>query len=108
MTCKFFTIIKSYFKCCCANDNIEKMSDIDVDGICVGRYESDPGDRSPFTFDDLSSTENNSGISSAWSSSSSLDGFDEKRKKLLKQSLHRVKKYQRKLFLPYEEDNRDV
>lgn len=102
MTCSFFTIIKSYFRCCC---DVHKKTENNDDGS-GDRYHPDCGDSSPFTFDDLSSSTNDSGTSSAWSSSSTLDGFDEKHKTALKESAHRIKKYQRKLFHPYEEDTR--
>jgi hypothetical protein len=96
MTCKFFTIIKSYFQCCC--DKHPK----DGDSSCSTRYTQDCVEENPITFDDLTYT-NESGSSSAWSSSSTLDGYDEKRKKDIKETFHRIKKYKRKLFHPYEE-----
>jgi hypothetical protein len=98
MNCKFFTIVKSYFYCCANKDNeAHKKTDGDGDNDNIYRVDS------PFTFNDLTY----SGSSSAWSSSSSLDGYDEKHKQQLKESVRRMKKYQRNLFLPYEEDNDD-
>ena len=100
MNCKFFTIVKSYFYCC-ANKHNEAHKKTDGNGNCDNDdiYRED----SPFTFNDLT----HSGSSSVWSSSSSLDGYDEKHKQQLKESVRRIKKYQRNLFLPYEEDNDD-
>jgi hypothetical protein len=97
MTCNFFTIVRSYFRCCCCckPNTTEKKNDDD------DRYQVKPGDNSPYTFEDLSAITDES---SEWSSSSTLDEIDEKTKQYLKETFHRNKLYQRKLFHPYEED----
>jgi|688.fasta_scaffold2170958_2 hypothetical protein len=102
MSRNFFTIIKSYFRCCCCDKDKKSESDDEASG---DKYPQNCGDRSPFSFDDLTSSANDSGTSSNWSSSSTLDGYDEKQKPFLKESAQRIKKYQRKLFHPYEEDS---
>lgn len=105
MPCNFFTILKSYFRCCCDKHKDTETDSGDGDGSTSDKYPQNCGDGSPFTFDDLTSSTNDSGTSSNWSSSSTLDGYDEKHKQFLKESTHRIKKYQRKLFHPYEEDS---
>lgn len=104
MTCKFFTIVKSYFYCCENKHNDAPKNTVAV-GVGVGDGDADIdniycGESSPFSFNDLTY----SGSSSAWSSSSSLDGFDEKHKQQMKVSVQRIKQYQRNLFLLYEAD----
>lgn len=104
MTCKIFTIVKSYFYCCANKQNDAPKNTVAV-GVGVGDGDADIdniycGESSPFSFNDLTY----SGSSSAWSSSSSLDGFDEKHKQQMKVSVQRIKQYQRNLFLPYEVD----
>jgi len=104
MTCKFFTIVKSYFYCCANKHNDAHKNAVAV-GVGVGDTDTNIdniycGESSPFSFNDLTY----SGSSSAWSSSSSLEGFDEKHTQQLKVSVQRIKQYQRNLFLLYEAD----
>ena len=109
MSRNFFTIIKSYFRCCCCDKHKKSETETDSDGDTSGftsKYPENCGDSSPFSFDDLTSSTNDSGTSSNWSSSSTLDGYDEKQKPFMKESTQRIKKYQRKLFHPYEEDSK--
>lgn len=99
MTSNFFTILSSYFQCCCCknkNNNDEKKYDY------YDRYNS--GENSPFTFDDLSAI-TDSGTSSEWSSSSTLDGYNNNPAPIVKDSfIQRNKNYQRKMFFLYKED----
>lgn len=74
MTYTIFTIIKSYFSCCCHAKNNE-------DGTGPGAGPGTgpgtglgSGDNSPFSFDDLTS-DGNSNTNSSWSSTSSLEDY---------------------------------
>ena len=78
MSCKFFTIIKTYFRCCITRDTCVD-SNIGIGGGIgggdSGRDYNSPfihynpnGEHSPFTFDDLTSI-------SASSSTSSLNDY---------------------------------
>ena len=76
MTNRFFTIFQTYFKCCtertgcccCHKDVTNENSRYNENNI-------GNGDTSPFSFDDLTSTTNDSGSTSTWSSSSSLEDY---------------------------------
>ena len=98
MTCNIFTILSSYFRCCCKNKNDEKKYD-DYD-----RYQVNSRENSPFTFEDVSAI-TDSGTSNDWSSSSTLDEYNNKPTLNVKDSfLQRKKKYQRRLFFLYKEN----
>ena len=105
MTSNFFTIVSSYFHCCCCkNNNINNNNNNKNDEKKNDDYQVNSGENSPFTFEDLSAI-TDSGTSSEWSSSSTLDGYDNNPALFVKDSfLQRNKKYQRKLFFLYKED----
>jgi len=93
MTCNFFTIIKSYFVCC----NPDKKNDDSLTDNIVNT-----GVISPYTFEDL--TNNSDSINSNWSSfsssCSSLEDYrlSEKQQQQLKESIKKIKKYNKHLL----------
>ena len=71
MSSLFFTILEKYFLCCmcrCCKGKIDEETSSNSSYI----YNTNSGDGSPYTFDDMS----NSSTPMTWSSASSLDSFN--------------------------------
>lgn len=90
MTCSFFTIVNTYFRCCITRDE----SDITTKNVYADVAN---GDQSPFTFDDLSQTM----ISSSSSTSSSSSSLDEYETKPVTTQFQRAQAYKRSHFQPF-------
>jgi hypothetical protein len=109
MTCTFFTIIKSYFRCCVTRDesaDITKKniynSDRFIPSIMIhDNTVEENGEHSLFTFDDLSRPliSNSSSSSLSLSSSSSLDDYETKTTKTT--HFQRAQAYRRSQFQPF-------
>jgi hypothetical protein len=113
MTCTFFTIIKSYFRCCVTRDesaDITKKniynSDRFIPSIMIhDNTVEENGEHSLFTFDDLSrplisdSSSSSLSLSSSLSSSSSLDDYETKTTKTT--HFQRAQAYRRSQFQPF-------
>ena len=90
MTCSFFTIVNTYFRCCITRDE----SDITTKSVY-----SDTDAANLFTFDDLSRPM----ISSTSSSSSSLNDYEEAQPTTTTTStqFQRAQAYKRSHFQPF-------
>lgn len=86
MTCSFFTIVNTYFRCCITRDE----SDITKKSV----YSDTEADPNLFTFDDLSRPM----ISSTSSSSSSLDDYEAQPATT---QFQRAQAYKRSHFQPF-------
>jgi hypothetical protein len=105
MTCTFFTIIKSYFRCCVTRDestDITKKNIYNYDHripsiITDNHTVEENGEHSPFTFEDLSRPMFSSAPNS--SSSSSLDEYETKTTNTT--HFQRAQAYKRSQFQPF-------
>jgi hypothetical protein len=107
MTCKFFTILHTYFRCCVTRENTDNLKKDSIDSNVNIQYNSD-GEYSPtFTFDDLSRSFNS--YTSTNSSSSSLNDFESQQQSVSDVSLlhtqgrftKRAQAYKQSYFQPF-------
>lgn len=110
MTCKFFTILHTYFRCCVTRENTDNIKKDSSDSNLNIHYNSDDeSEYSPFmfTFDDLSRPMNTS--TSTNSSSSSLNDFESQQQSISDVSLlhtygmftKRAQAYKQSHFQPF-------
>jgi len=78
MTCKFFTILHTYFRCCVTRENTDNIKKDSSDSNANIHYYNSDGEYSPFTFtfDDLSRPMITNTSTSTNSSSSSLNDYE--------------------------------